>query len=153
MKYVSILLAFMAASTSAAVAERPAPSASSGHDEVLVLPCEGAETCPAIRLASVGADAARGSSSDSWIARTIKIEPVSGGFVVDGMIPEPLEVRLVSYRSGAAEKMQTVNPVTSSKVLGLWTGGRVKYAYDCEASCAVIVQTRGQGEVLRAAAL
>ncbi|WP_300378182.1 hypothetical protein [Henriciella sp.] len=154
MKHFLILMALMAAFAPAAFSEPPASAdASVQKDGVLVLACKGPEACPAVRLASAGSDTAAPSHTDNWVARRIQIEPVSGGFVVDGMIPEPLEVHLVSYLSGNAKTTQTVKPVTGSKMLGLWTGGRVKYAYDCETSCAVIVQTREQGTVLRAAAL
>lgn len=154
MKYLLILLALAAMSTPPALAEPSMPAdVSVRGDDVLVQACKGAQVCPAVRLASVGADAAGLSHTDNWVARRIRIEPVADGFVVDGMIPEPLEIRIVSYFPSVAKTAQTIKPVTGSKLLGLWTGGRVKYAYACETSCAVIVQTRGGNEVLRAAAL
>lgn len=71
----------------------------------------------------------------------IEIQRVPGGFTVDGSVREPLEVRLVSGQ--AAE----------SEMLGLWTGGRVMYGYTCDTDCTVVVQKRGQGEILGSAGL
>ena len=76
-----------------------------------------------------------GQSSD------IEIQRVPGGFTVDGSVREPLEVRLVS---GQADE---------PKMLGLWTGGRVMFGYTCDTACTVVVQKRGQGEILRSAGL
>ncbi|MEM5516067.1 DUF1223 domain-containing protein [Henriciella sp. AS95] len=111
---------------------------------------DGEKQCPATRKQTVEANI---DDQSHKRASGVSIEPVRGGFSVDGVLREPVEVRLVSYLSGDANTTDMVNPVTRSELLGTWTGGRVTYGYTCDGSCAVIVQARGHGEVLAASSL
>jgi hypothetical protein len=111
---------------------------------------DGEKQCPATKKQTVEANIANQARKHS---SGISIEPVMGGFSVDGVLREPVEVRLVSYLAGEENTTGMVNPVTKAELLGTWTGGRVTYGYACEGSCAVVVQARGHGEVLAASSL
>ncbi|MGB3627611.1 MAG: DUF1223 domain-containing protein [Henriciella sp.] len=111
---------------------------------------DGAKQCPATKRQTVEANI---SNTEKTKSGNVEIMPFKGGFALDGDISEPAEVRLVKYLSGEANQTGMVNPVVSAKLLGVWTGGRVTYGYECETSCAVIVQTRNHGEVIGAGSL
>lgn len=111
---------------------------------------DGTKQCPATKRQTVEANI---SNTAKAKAGNVEIMPIAGGFALDGDIREPAEVRLVKYLTGDANQTDMVNPVVSSKLLGVWTGGRVTYGYECETSCAVVVQVRNHGEVVGAGAL
>lgn len=111
---------------------------------------DGTKQCPATKRQTVETNIETTAKAKSG---NVEIMPVMGGFALDGEISEPAEVRLVKYLSGDANQTGMVNPVVSAKLLGVWTGGRVTYGYECETSCAVIVQARNHGEVIGASSL
>lgn len=107
---------------------------------------DGAMQCPATRKKAVVSNIQTRESA----TRPGKVEIVSTGdgqFSLDGHTPAPVEVHLVEFLDGSANPTAMVHPVTSTRKLGSWTGGRVSFGYACEASCAAIVQQPGHGEV------
>ena len=106
---------------------------------------DGAMECPATRKKTVEANIA--TRAESGRAGHVQVEPMKGGFSLDGYALKPADVLLVEYLSGEANRTDMVNPVVTTRPLGAWTGGRVTYEAACQSSCAVIVQEEGQGEV------
>lgn len=110
---------------------------------------DGAKQCPATQRATVESNIETRASAD--IPGDVTIEPSGAGrFSLDGYTPAPVEVRLVEFLDGPANPTAMVHPVTRTQMLGQWTGGRVSFAYDCEATCAAIVQAPQHGEVYAA---
>lgn len=106
---------------------------------------DGAVQCPATRKKTVEANIkARDERAEP---DAISIATFAGGFSLDGQTPQPADVRLVEYLPEGGNPTGMVNPVTSSHLIGVWTGGHVTYDYSCSHSCAVVVQQPGHGEV------
>lgn len=112
---------------------------------------DGAKECPATRKQTVEANikARRAATNPEGI----EIRPGRTVFSLDGAVRGPLDVELVEFLSGKANSTGMVNPVVRTSHLGKWTGGPVSFAYDCEDSCAVIVQKPEFGEVKAAVRL
>ncbi len=106
---------------------------------------DGAMQCPATRKKTV--DANIDTRSDHAKRSEVSIDVIEGGFSLDGQLDQPADVRVVEYLSDAGNVTDMVNPVTSSRLIGTWTGGHVTYDYRCENGCAVVVQEAGHGEV------
>lgn len=107
---------------------------------------DGAKQCPATRRDAVeeNIEARSGTSGPGKV--TVSVLP-GGRFSLDGHTPSPVEVNLVEYLDASSNPTAMVHPVTRSKMIGRWTGGRVSFSYDCETSCVAIVQAPGHGEV------
>ncbi len=106
---------------------------------------DGAKECPATRKQTVEAniDARRAANHPEGI----EVTPGKSIFSLDGALCGPLDVELVEFLSGDSNTTDMVNPVIRTTHLGKWTGGAVSFAYECEESCAVILQDPGFGEV------
>ncbi|WP_084398506.1 DUF1223 domain-containing protein [Henriciella aquimarina] len=110
---------------------------------------DGAMQCPATRKKAVESNIKHRVAAKP--EGQVKIVPGDAThFSLDGYTPAPAEVHLVEYLAGADNVTDMVNPVTRTRKLGTWTGGRVSFAYECRQSCAVVVQGRGHGEVYAA---
>ena len=110
---------------------------------------DGAKQCPATHRATVEANIeTRAATAMPGDVRIAAAGP--GSFSLDGYTTEPVEVRLVEFLDGPANPTAMVHPVTRTQMLGQWTGGRVSFSFECEASCAAIVQAPKHGEVYAA---
>ena len=110
---------------------------------------DGAKECPATKEETINANI----DDRRKVADTLDIEVSAGDgkrFAVDGALPAPADIHLVSYVPEEDAFNGMVNPVVSTRKLGVWTGGPVTFSYTCERACAVIVQERGFGQVLAA---
>ena len=110
---------------------------------------DGAMQGPATRRKAVETNIKTRASADR--RGRVSFESLGNGqFSLDGYALEPVEVHLVEYLTPASNATAMVHPVTRTQSLGRWTGGRVRFSYACEESCAAIVQAPGHGEVIAA---
>ncbi|MCF6328244.1 MAG: DUF1223 domain-containing protein [Henriciella sp.] len=64
-----------------------------------------------------------------------------------------LEVMLIEYLSPEAHTTGMVNPIISTRKLGLWSGAGISYNAACKQSCAVLLQEPGYGKIITALGL
>lgn len=108
---------------------------------------DGAKQCPATRRNAVETNIKSRASAER--PGRVDFEALGAGqFSLDGYTLEPVEVRIVEFLTPATNETSMVHPVTRTQSLGRWTGGRVRFGYECEESCAAIVQAPGHGEVI-----
>ncbi|NQY96950.1 MAG: DUF1223 domain-containing protein [Henriciella sp.] len=70
-----------------------------------------------------------------------------------GESAEALELTMVEYLSGDANKTGMVNPVTKADSLGLWMGEETGFPVTCKSNCAVLLHEQDVGEVIAVLAL
>jgi len=112
---------------------------------------DGAKECPGTRQKDIQRNITRRTEqrmddapSLSWDGAVIR---------VSGRSDETLELKLVNYLSGDANKTDMVNPVTNVESLGLWMDDADAIPVNCSDTCAVLLQEQDSGIVIAARTL
>lgn len=112
---------------------------------------DGVKQCPATKRRTVDSHI---EARRSVAAASKPLFQQSGNtFSVPNGCEAPLDVLLIEYLPTDAHETDMVNPVTSSRTLGVCTKDQKQFQFSCLQSCAVILQEPGYGEVISAMAL
>lgn len=114
---------------------------------------DGAKQCPATRRNQV--DENIEVRRDLHQPQAPTISQLGCSITVSGPEKPPTvqEVVLIEYLPAEAHETGMVNPVISSRTIGLWSGEDMTLDVSCSQACAVLVQGQAHGEIIAAKAL
>lgn len=107
---------------------------------------DGAKQCPGTKRNQVEANIRLRQTGDLETVPEVSFSDRQLSLI--GPCEEPLELTLVEYLAGEANTTGMVNPVTSARSLGLWTGQSDAFDVSCRRDCAVLLHKPDFGEVL-----
>lgn len=107
---------------------------------------DGVKQCPGPRKSAVRRNIKDRLKADRTKAPVLRL--ADGGYRVEGNVEEALEMTLVKFLDGAANTTDMINPVVSTRELGLWTGSAETVNASCEEACAVLLHRQNYGEVV-----
>ncbi len=114
---------------------------------------DGAKQCPATRRKQVDENIEFRRTERTTGAPTISQSDCS--ITISGPVQPATaqDIVMVEYLPADAHQTGMVNPVISTRTIGLWTGDDITLNVSCERSCAILVQGPDHGEIIAARAL